>query len=110
ARNVGQQNPTRASSQRFRQSDELLTPPQNGAEVADDGGRNLLRQRSAIAAQAREVELMQQRRIEQGCLVALQSANDVSWRGRGVECLEFLGNRVEPIQGAAIVVFVVALD
>ena len=64
----------------------------------------------AFAAQAREVQLVQQRGIERDQLLALQAVDDVARRLGEIERFELLGDGVQAPQRAAIVVLVMAFD
>jgi hypothetical protein len=64
----------------------------------------------AIAAQAGEVELVQERRVQRDELLALQAVQYVGRRRGEVERLELLADRVEAPERPAVVVLVVALD
>lgn len=77
ASDVRQQHPARATAKRVTHRDELITPAINRTEVTrkrlgDCCGR------FAIAAEAREIELVKKRRIERDQLFALQPIDDVT--------------------------------
>src|SRR5262249_46049531 len=61
-------------------------------------------------AQAREVELMEQGRIERDQLLALEANDHVTGRGREVDRSELLRDLVQPSERAAVVVLVVAFN
>src|SRR6185369_1140851 len=63
-----------------------------------------------FAAHAREIEFVQQRRIERDQLLALQAVDDIYRRLGEIERLELLGDGVQAPQRAAIVVLVMAFD
>ena len=110
ARHVGQQDPTDAAGQAARQRDELLAPTVDRAEIAGDRVGHHVGHHAAVAAQAGEVQFVQQRAIERGTFVALQSAYDIDRRRGGVERLEGFCYRVQAMERAAVVVFIVTLD
>ena len=61
-------------------------------------------------AEAREIELVEQRRIERGELLALEPVDHVARRGGEIERLQLLRDRVQASQRPAVVVLVMALD
>src|SRR5215472_10580127 len=109
ARNVGQQNPARAATEGVSHRAELRAPAIERAEVPREGlGHALCR--LTIAAYACEIKLVQQRRVERGQLLALETVQNVARSAREVERLELLGDSVETPERPAVVVLVVALD
>ena len=89
----GQQHPARAAGERLGERHELAPPAVDRAEVARERRGHGLRHGAPVAAEAREVELVQQRRVERGRLVALQAAHAFGRRGRRIERLELLGEQ-----------------
>jgi hypothetical protein len=79
------------------------------AEVASERFGHRLRA-LALAAEAREIELVQQRRVERDQLLALQAVDHMAGRGRVVERFELLGDGVEAPHRPAVVVLVMALE
>jgi hypothetical protein len=109
ARDVDQHDPARSAAQGVAHCHELVAPALDRAEVA----RQRLRERRlrlAIAAEAREVELVQQRRVERDQLLALEAVDHVAGRLREVQRSELLADGVQLAQRAAVVVLVVALE
>src|SRR5262249_4137529 len=88
---------------------KLGAPPIERAKVAGERLGHALG-RLAVASQAREVELVQQRRVERHELLALEAVEDVTGCGLEVERRELLGDGVQAPQRPAVVVLVVALD
>ena len=95
ARDVAEQHPAGTAGKTAGERDELAAPAVDRSEVADERARHRLRDGSAVAAEAREIELVQQRRIQRRELVALQTADRIGGRRRRVERLELLGDRVQ---------------
>ena len=75
--------------------------PRIGMAFGDRGRR---------AAQACEIKLVQQRGIERDQLLALEPIDYVAGRILEIERLKLFRDGVEPPQGTAVVVLVVALD
>ena len=109
ARQVAEQHPPRTARERVRHGDELAAPAIRRAEVAGEGlGQRL--GRLALAAEAGEIDFMQECGIERHQLLALEAVDDVARRLGEIQRLQLLGNGVEAPQRSAIVVLVVALD
>src|SRR5499426_1925031 len=109
AGHVREKYPAGAAVERVAHRPELGAPALERAEIArQDLGH--ARGRLPVAAEAREVELVQQRRVERDQLLALETVEDMRRRLGEVERLELLRNGVEPPERAAVVVLVVALD
>ena len=106
---VGQNDPAGTATECVAHRSKLRAPPIERAELLRDDVRDGLC-RLAFAVKAREVELVQQRRVERSQRLSLEPVDDVAGRILEIERLELFGNRVETAQGAAIVVLVVALD
>src|SRR5262249_11700276 len=107
--NVGQQNPARAAAERVSHRAELGAPAIDRAEVAREDLGHPPR-RLTVAAEAREIELMQQRRIERDELLALERVQNMAGRAREVERLELFGDRVETPERPTVIILVMALD
>ena len=108
-RDVGQDHPAGTATKRVAHRSELRAPPIERAELLNNDIRDGFR-RLALAVQAREVELVQQRGVERNQLLPLEPVDDMAGRALEIERFELLGDRVETAQRAAIVVLVVALD
>jgi hypothetical protein len=109
-RDVAEKHPPGTAGEIAGKRHELAAPAVDRSEVADDRARDRLRDGSAVAAEAGKVELVQQRRIQCRDLVPLETADRVAWRRGQVQSREFLGNRVQARDRAAVVVLVMALD
>ena len=90
----GEQHPARAAGQPLGQRDELLAPAIDRAEVAGEGRRQGVGDGAAVAADAGEIKLVQQRRVERRRFVALQPVDRLDRRGRGIERRQLRGDRV----------------
>src|SRR4030095_7543192 len=66
ARHIRQKYPATVHGQALAQRDELATPALNRPEIAGDGVRDGFERCPPVPAEAREIQLMQQRRVEQG--------------------------------------------
>ena len=109
ARQINQQDPARAPRQRVAIATNSSRQRSTDPKVA----RERIRERCgrlAIAAQAREIELVQERGVERDEFLALQAVDHVAGRLGEVEGLELLRDGVQAPQRAAVVVFIVTLD
>src|SRR5262249_48074487 len=107
--NVSEQHPACAAAEGVAHCPELRAPAIERAEVAREDLRQVLR-RLPVAAHAREIKLVQQRRVESSQFLTLEAIQNMSGRAREVGRVELLGDGVEAPQRAAVVVLVVALD
>src|SRR5207344_3324446 len=101
--------PSGTSGEGVAHRHELAAPAVHRAEVARERFGHRLGW-LAVAAQAREVELVEQGGIERDELLALQAVDEVARRLAEVERLELARDGVQPPQRAAVVILVVALD
>jgi hypothetical protein len=104
-----EQHPTRATTQRVAHGTELGTPAIERAKIAREHFHHRLG-RLAVAAHAREVQLVQDHGIHRNELLALQAIHQVTGRRGEIQRIELLGDRIEPAHGAAVVVLIVTLD
>src|SRR5262249_9700086 len=104
--------PTRAAGKGVAHGDELRAPSIHGTEIRGERfGESRRRLVAELAARdAREVELVQERRIERDELFALETVHHVARRSGEGERRQLLGNGVQAAQRAAVVVLVMRLD
>ena len=107
ARHVGQDDPPGVAGQALGQRHELPAPPLDRAEIAGERARHPLGRRPAIAAETREIELVEHRGVEQRRLLLFQSPPR---RRRRVEPRQLVGDGVQPADRRAINMLIVALD
>src|SRR5215510_10743264 len=95
AGHIREKDPAGTAAERVAHRPELGAPPLERAELArQDLGH--ARGRLPVAAEAREVELVQQRRVERDQLLALETVEDMRRCLGEVERLELLGYGVQP--------------
>jgi len=63
-----------------------------------------------VAAEACKIQFVQKGRIQLCKLIALETIDNVRWRRTDVERFQLFGNRIESIEGIAVVMLVMALD
>ena len=68
-----EQHPARATVERTGQRDELVAPTVDRAEVAGERIGHRVRHLPAVAAEAGEIELVEQRGVERDELIALEA-------------------------------------
>ena len=110
ARYMNEQDPAGAASQRVSHGDELAAPALDRPEITGKRRRKQFSRLPSVSAQACEVELVQEGRIERDQLLALERVDNVTWCAAEIERLELFGDRVQAIERAAVVVFIMALD
>src|SRR5262249_23295774 len=110
ARQVDEQHPARAAGERVAHRNELALPAVNRPEIARERFCDRRGRLTAFATEAREIQLVQERRIERAQFLALEPVDHIARRGLEIERGELLRNSVQAPERAAIVVFVVALD
>src|SRR5262249_24354714 len=92
------------------QRDKLATPAVDGAEVVSERIGHPVCHLPPVPAEAREIQLMKQGRVEQGGALAAETTDHLGrWRS-DIERLELLGHRIEAIEGRTVVVLVLTLD
>jgi hypothetical protein len=77
AGHVTQQHPPRFPRQGLGQRDELSSPTIDGPEAARQRAGHRLGHGAAVAAKAREVQLVQECRVQQRDLVALEATQGI---------------------------------
>ena len=104
----GQQHPARAAAERLAHRDELGAPTLDAAEIGLEcqfHGRN---HGLAVAAERREVQLVEQHRVRRDQLLALQPVDREARNGSPVQGVELLADPVQPLDRSAVVVLMVA--
>src|SRR5258706_4198830 len=114
ARRPGKQCPTRAAAQRRRKASEFRAPALERAEVARQADAESRRLAGwfefAVAAEAGEIEFVQSHRVGRDQLLALEAVQAVDGRVRPIDCRELGADRMQPLDGAAVVVLVMGLQ
>src|SRR5262245_13054171 len=104
-----QQHPTRAAGKRLAYGSEFAAPALHRAEIAPQGGREVLARR-ALFAKAVEEELVEDHRVGGNKLLALEAVDEEIGCRIKLDVSQLLGNEVEALHSAAVVVLVVADD
>src|SRR5437870_1845869 len=110
ARHIRQKYPATVPGQALAQRDEFATPALNRPEITGDGVRDGFERCPPIPAEAREIQLMKQRRVEQGRLLPTEATDDRGRHCRDIERLQLARERVQAIESSSVVVLVVAFD
>src|SRR3989454_10744731 len=109
ATRVHEHYPAGAAAEGLSHRRELGTPALDAAEVAFE--RSGKRARGPVAfAEIREVQLVQDHGIGRNQLLALQPIDEKNRRTREIQLAELLGDAVQPLHRAAVVVLVMTED
>src|SRR5260221_1736754 len=105
----GEQHPAGAAAQRLAHRGKLRAPALQRAEVA---GQRVAQGRIGLALRAErgEEELVQDHRHRRDQLLVLEAVHGEDGRAGEVEGGELLGDRVQALDGAAVIVLVMADD
>src|SRR5262249_39690166 len=94
ARRIGEQDPSRAACERLAHRYVFTSPALKGAEIASQRLCKRVDGRPG-ASKAREVQLVQQRRIERDKLLLLEPADHITRRRREIERRELFADGVQ---------------
>ena len=90
ARHIRQKYPATVPGQALAQRDEFATPALNRSEIAGDGVRNGFERCPPVPAEAREIQFMKQRRVEQARLLPTEATDDLCGHCRDIERLQLV--------------------